>query len=323
MPDTGGRPRTTGIVIEGQGLGARDVISRAQLAEKVGVDSVWMVQLPSIRDTGNMLTAIAVSTDRVTVGAGILPFYTRPPVMMAQTAATIDELSGGRFVLGVGVGHKLTAEWTLGMPLSRPVDLMREYMQVVTGLLHDGEAHLDGTYYRAHAVYAAPRRPGLSAYLGVLGPRMCELAGEVADGLLLWMCPASYVRDVAIPRLRKGLARSGRDLADFPVTVLVPASVSDDRAADRELLRKYLSTYSRVPNYRAMYVASGYESALRGGEIGDELLDNVGVIGGHDDLRRTIADYHEAGATDVIITPMAAAHYDDGLWRRTAEAVVG
>ena len=327
MPYTGGgrrdvTRRTTGIVIEGQDLGVRDVLDRAQLAEKIGVDSVWLVQLPSIRDSAGVLSAMAMCTERVTLGAGILPFYTRPPVMMAQTAATIDEISGGRFVLGVGVGHKLTAEWTLGMSLAKPVDTMREYLTVVTSLLRDGEAHLDGTYYRAHAMYASARRPSLPAYLGVLGPRMCELAGEVADGLLLWMCPASYVRDVAVPALRRGLARAGRSLADFPVTVLVPGSVSDNRDSDRERLRRYLSTYSRVPNYRRMYEASGYGSALLGGEIGDDLLDNVGVIGTHADVVSAIATYHEAGATDVIITPMAEAHYDEGLWQRTAEAVV-
>lgn len=324
MPAAGQRrSRGTGIVIEGQGLAARDLLNRAELAEKVGVDSVWLVQLPSIRDSAGVLSAMAVRTERVTLGTGILPFYTRPPVMMAQTAATIDELSDGRFVLGVGIGHKLTAEWTLGMSLTRPVDAMREYFTVVTSLLRDGEAHLDGAYYRAHAMYASPRRSTLPAYLGVLGPRMCELAGEVADGLMLWMCPASYVRDVAMPALHRGLRKAGRDAADFPVVVLVPGSVSRDRAADREQLRYYLSTYARVPNYRRMYEASGYGAALRGGEIGDELLDHVGVVGTQDDVRATVAAYHEAGATDVVITPMAEAHYDDGLWQATAEAVVG
>jgi F420-dependent oxidoreductase-like protein len=320
------RPRSTGIVIEGQDLDARDVLNRAQLAEKIGVDQVWLVQLPSIRDSAAVLAAMAMRTERVTLGAGILPFYTRPPVMMAQTAATIDELSDGRFVLGVGVGHRLTAEWTLGRPLARPVDLLREYLTVVTSLLREGECHLDGTHYTAHAMYASARRPTLPAYLGVLGPRMCELAGEVADGLLLWMCPASYVRDVAVPALRRGLARSGRSLADFPVTVLVPGSVSHDVADDRERLRRYLSTYARVPNYRRMYQAAGFGAALSGGprpgEVADELLDSIGVIGTADDVVSMIATYHDAGATDVIITPMAQAHYDDGLWQRTAEAVV-
>lgn len=324
MVSSTGSRRSTGIVIEGQDLDVRDVLNRAQLAEKIGVDSVWLVQLPSIRDSAGVLSAMAMCTERVTLGAGILPFYSRPPVMMAQTAATIDELSDGRFVLGVGVGHKLTAEWTLGMKLTKPVDTMREYLTIVTSLLHEGEAHLDGTYYTAHAMYASARRPSLPAYLGVLGPRMCELAGELADGLLLWMCPASYVRDVAVPALRRGLARSGRSLADFPVTVLVPGSVSDNRDSDRERLRRYLSTYARVPNYRRMYEASGYGAALtsgpRPGEVGDELLDNIGVIGSASDVQAAIAAYHDAGATDVIITPMAEAHYDDGLWRRTAEA---
>jgi len=316
------RGLTTGIVADGQDLPVREVTRRAQLAEKAGVDSVWLIQLPGIRDSAGILAAMAVLTERVTLGAGILPFYTRPPVVMAQTAATIDDLSDGRFVLGVGIGHRLTAEWTLGTSLDQPVAAIREYLTIVTDLLRTGESHLDGRYFRAHATYTEPRRAGLPTYLGVLGPKMCELAGELADGLLLWMCPSDYVRDVAIPHLRIGLSRAGRDPADFPVTVLVPGSVSDNRDKDRERLRRYLYTYARVPNYRRMYEAAGFAGSLRTGTISDDLLDSVGVMGSHDDVCATIRRFHEAGATEVVMTPMAEAHYDDGLWLRTAEAAV-
>ncbi|WP_434740373.1 LLM class flavin-dependent oxidoreductase [Micromonospora sp. SH-82] len=311
----------TGIAIEGSGLGVAELIGRARVAEELDLDSVWLIQLPNMRDSASVLAAMAAVTDRIQLGAGILPIYTRPPVVMAQTAATIDEVSEGRFALGLGMGHRLTAEWSLGVPLGPALPAMREYLQIVTSLLHTGEVYRDGTYYKGNARYASPRRPLVPTYLGALGPRMAELAGEVADGLLLWMCTVDYVRDVAIPHLRKGLERAGRSLDDFPVVVFTPGAVSDDPATDTESLRQYLSTYARVPNYRAMYEASGYAHALTDGGIGDDLLRAVGVIGSADQVTGRIAEFAAAGATEVVLAPMASAHDDRDRWRRTARAV--
>lgn len=312
----------TGIAIEGSGLSAAELVDRAKLAEEVGLDSVWLIQLPNMRDSASVLAAMAAVTDRIGLGAGILPLYTRPPVVMAQTAATIDELSNGRFTLGVGMGHRLTAEWSLGVPLGPALPAMREYLSIVTSLLHTGEVHVDGKYYKGHSRYASPRRPVVPTCLGALGPKMAELAGEVADGLLLWMCTVDYVRDVAIPHLRKGLERVGRSLDGFPVVVFSPAAVSEDLAEDTEALRQYLSTYARVPNYRAMYEASGYGHALQGGRIGDDLLSAVGMVGTAEQVAGRVAEFRAAGATEVVITPMASAHGDRALWRRTAEAAL-
>jgi hypothetical protein len=106
------------------------------------------------------------------------------------------------------------------------------------------------------------------------------------------------------------------------VVVFAPAAVSEDPAADTESLRQYLSTYARVPNYRAMYEASGFGHALADGRIGDDLLSAVGVIGTSGDIAARVAQYEAAGATEVVIAPMAGAHADRDLWRRTAEAIV-
>ncbi|WP_228989077.1 LLM class flavin-dependent oxidoreductase [Streptomyces sp. DH8] len=312
---------TAGIVLEGQDISVSDLVDRARMAEKAGVDSVWMVQLPTLRDSASVLAALAVSTETVQLAAGVLPYYSRPPVVMAQTAATVDELSGGRFRLAVGTGHRMIAEWSLGRQPGPPADEMREYLGAVRGLLHDGEVNTEGGYFRAHSVYSSPRRGDQPVYLGAFGPRMCRLAGELADGIVLWMCTPQYVRDVALPQVRAGLRQAGRDPEGFPVTVMIPGMVSDDLAADREILRTYLSTYARVPNYRRMYEASGFADEVHSGRIGDGLLDGVGVVGDEDAVGAGIARYHAAGATEVVLTPMAGAHYDAALLRRTAEAV--
>jgi alkanesulfonate monooxygenase SsuD/methylene tetrahydromethanopterin reductase-like flavin-dependent oxidoreductase (luciferase family) len=312
----------TGVAVEGSGLPVAELVARARVAEESGLDSVWLIQLPNMRDSATVLAAMAAVTDRIQLGAGILPIYTRPPVVMAQTAATIDEVSGGRFSLGLGMGHRLTAECSLGVPLGPALPAMREYLTIVSSLLHTGEVYQDGTHYRGNARYASPLRTGLPTYLGALGPKMAELAGEVADGLLLWMCTVDYVRDVAIPHLRKGLERAGRDLAGFPVVVFTPGAVAQDPVADTESLRQYLSTYARVPNYRAMYEASGYGHALKDGSIGDDLLRAVGVIGTAEEVAARVDAFAAAGATEVVLAPMASAHDDRDRWTRTARAVL-
>ncbi|MFI1016461.1 LLM class flavin-dependent oxidoreductase [Streptomyces sp. NPDC020965] len=312
-----------GIVLEGVNIPVAELLERARMVEKAGVDSVWLVQLPTIRDTASVLAAMAVSTERVQLAAGVLPYYSRPPVMMAQTAATIDELSGGRFTLAVGTGHRMTAEWSLGRAPGPAVREMREYLGAVRGLLNDGEVNVDGEWFRAHGVYSSPRRVGQPIYLGTFGPKMCRLAGEHADGLLLWMCTPEYIREVALPNLRAGLLQAGRDPDDFPVAVMVPGMVSDDVDADREGVRDYLSAYTRMPNYRRMHEVSGFADQVSGRRIGDRLLDAVSVVGDEEQVRAGVARYHEAGVTEVVITPMANAHKDSALLLRTAEALAG
>lgn len=312
-----------GVGLHGNTESAVDILDRARLAEELELASLWLVQLPNLRDNMSLLGALAVSTQQIRLGAGIMPVYTRPPVVMAHSAATIDELSGGRFTLGLGMGHRLTGEWSLGVPQGPPLPAMREYLSIVRGLLRDGEAHVDGEWYRSHATYGAPLRPDIMTCVGALGPGMCRLAGEAADGLLLWMCPVDYVRDVAIPHLREGLRRSGRDPSDFPVSVFMPASVSDDPQEESEIMRKYVSTYARMPNYRRMFEVSGFGDQLQGRLIGDRLLGEVGVVGDDTAVRQRVEQFFAAGATEVVVTPMAHSYHDPARWRRTMMAARG
>ncbi|WP_409462537.1 LLM class flavin-dependent oxidoreductase [Amycolatopsis sp. GA6-003] len=304
-------------------ISVTELLDRARTVEQAGVDSAWLVQLPTLRDSASVLAALAVSTRTLRLGAAVLPYYSRPPAMMGQTAATIDELSGGRFTLAVGTGHPMIAEWSLGRSPGNTLALMREYLTAVRGLLREGEIALEGNRYRVHAVYSSPRRPDQPVYLGAFGPKMCFLAGELADGLVLWMCTPGYVADVALPKVQAGLREGGRDTADFGITVVIPGGVSADLDFDRQVLRRYLSTYARVPNYRRMYEASGLASEIASGQVGDALLDGVGVVGDENQVRAGIQRYHDAGATEVVLAPMAGAHYDRALLQRTAEALAG
>src|SRR5438477_2729554 len=125
-------------------------VSRAQEAERLGYESVWATQLPDARDAALVLAAYAAATQWVRLGTGVLPIYTRHPTAMAQMAATLDELSSGRFILGIGVSHKVTVESMWGMKLERPVDAMREYLSIVQSSIREGAASVDGDQFSAH-----------------------------------------------------------------------------------------------------------------------------------------------------------------------------
>src|SRR2546425_10469063 len=118
-------------------------VLRAKEAERLGYESVWVTQMPDARDAAVLLAAYAAATEWVRLGTGVLPIYTRHPTAMAQMAATLDELSAGRFILGIGVSHKVTVEAMLGLTLEHPVDAMREYMSILRTRLADGSASGD------------------------------------------------------------------------------------------------------------------------------------------------------------------------------------
>src|SRR5438309_9178088 len=168
-------------------------VARAKLVEKHGYESLWTIQLPNARDASLVLAAYAGATERVKLGTGVLPIYTRHPTAMLQMAATLDELSGGRFILGIGVSHKVTVEGMWGLRLDSPVDAMREYLTIVRTTLRDGGCSLEGRHFTAQVVYSGPRRADLPIMISALNPRMLELAGELTDGIVLYMCTPAYV----------------------------------------------------------------------------------------------------------------------------------
>src|SRR6202165_2781867 len=184
-------------------------VARAKAAERLGVESVWLTQLPYARDAALVLAAYANATQRIGFGTGVLPIYTRHPTAMVQMAASLDELSGGRFTLGMGISHKVTVESMWGLHLDSPVDAMREYLDIVRTSLRDGGCAIDGKHFSAHWAYSGPRRAEMPVMISALNPRMLELAGEQADGVVLWMCSPAYIRDPVVPAVTAGRARAG------------------------------------------------------------------------------------------------------------------
>ena len=294
------------------------------MAERLGYDSVWVTHGLG-RDSFVLLATYAAATSRIGLANGVVPIYPRHPATMAQAASTLNEMSGGRFRLGIGVSHKSSMEAMLGLRLAEPLAVMREYVAVLRGALGDG-TNFEGRHYRVRWSLALPKRPPAPPiYLAALSVKMLELAGEVADGAVLWLCPPAYVRDVAVPALERGRRRAGKPLAGFDVVAAVPLAVGDERAAALGAFRNELKRYLEQPFYRAMLQGAGLGDGVaafdRQGEVPQALAEALGGIGDERAARAYVDAYRKAGVTLPAVRPIT---FPDAPWyRRTLEAAAG
>ena len=307
------------------GRSLETAVERVKLAESLGYESVYVTHIAA-RDSLTVLTLYATETERIRLGTGVLPIFSRTPASTAQTAATIDEISKGRMVLGLGVSHKVTVENWFGGRITKPVTQMREYAGIVRAILR-GEDPPQGEHFRsAFHFMGYPPRPELPIYIAALSPNMLRLAGEIGDGVMLWLCNPDYVRDVVIPEVRKGREATGKAIDGFDVVAAVPVAVGDPDAA-RTAFRKDLIPYASLPFYRAMLERSGFASDLAAFDDGmaagdferattglsDELLGSLAGIGSADDARAKVREYQAAGATSPCIGGIPGGGFDEAL----------
>jgi alkanesulfonate monooxygenase SsuD/methylene tetrahydromethanopterin reductase-like flavin-dependent oxidoreductase (luciferase family) len=291
-----------------------------ELAEGLGYESINCSHIAG-RDSFSLLAALAMRTGRVTLGTAVAPIYHRSPASMAQTAATIDELSGGRFRLGLGTGHRETMGGWHGVDIGRPLAEMREYVTIVRTILAGGEPPAGARWRSTFRFMGFTARPDLGIYLAGLSPAMLRLAGEIADGVLLWACPADYLRDVVIPEVTRGRRRAGKDLAGFAVMPAVPSAAGGERGAVLDGVRLELHRYFGLPFYRAMFTAAGFGADLAAYDaaapdveaqkraISEEFIESLCALGTDDDVRAGLARYREAGATDPVVTAVRGTDF--------------
>jgi alkanesulfonate monooxygenase SsuD/methylene tetrahydromethanopterin reductase-like flavin-dependent oxidoreductase (luciferase family) len=303
-------------------------VDRVRATERLGYDAAYVTHIAG-RDSLTVLAAYACASERIRLGTGVMPIYSRTPVASAQSIATVDEMSGGRAVLGLGVSHKVTVEGWYGQPLEKPVRDMREYVGIVRAILR-GEDPPQGERFRSsfHFMGYEPR-PDIPIYIGALSPRMLRLAGELGDGVVLWLCNPDYVRDVVLPEVSKGREKAGLGLEGFDVVAAVPTAVTDEAEAARARLRGNLIPYFSLPFYRAMLERSGFDEDIAGfdrgmaandteaavGAISDRFLQTLAAIGSAEEAEATIRRYQEAGAGSPCLGGVPGTDFDATLER--------
>jgi alkanesulfonate monooxygenase SsuD/methylene tetrahydromethanopterin reductase-like flavin-dependent oxidoreductase (luciferase family) len=302
------------------GRSLESALSRVKLADELGYEAVYMTQTAG-RDALTVITAYALATQRIRVGTGVVPIYTRTPATMAQTAVTIDELSGGRLNLGLGVSHRPVVEGWYGQTIDKPVREMKEYAAIVRAIA-SGEAPPAGEKWRTGLqLSGVDPRPDLKLYVAALSPGMLRAAGEIADGVILWLCNPDYIERVVVPEVTTGRERAGKPLEGFDIVAAVP-SATEDPAAAYDTMRGELLVYFGLPFYRAAIERSGFGDdiaafdaaagdvdAMRAA-ISDRFLSVLTAVG---DVPAGIERYRAAGATSPCVGPIPRTDFEATL----------
>ena len=294
-------------------------LALARRADSLGYESLWVTHGIG-RDALLTLSAYAHVAPHAGLGSGVIPIYPRHPVLLAQEALTLSDISGGRLRLGIGVSHKSVMADALGLDMGRPLEVTREYVAALRSALA-GRVQHQGARYRVNWQSGLPRLPAPPPILlGGLGPRMLELAGEIADGVVLWLAAPAYVREQALPAIRRGRAAAGKSLEGFEIVAAVPTALTADRVAAVALFRIELTRYLALPFYRAMLEQSGFAAEIRSYDrvpkpesVPDRLVAALGGIGDFRTVSAFVMAYREAGVTLPAIRPIGfpdATHYE-------------
>lgn len=298
-------------------------VGRVKLADELGYDAAYVTHI-NARDSLTVITHYAAHTSRIRLGPGVVPIYTRTPATMAQEAATIDELSGGRLNLGLGVSHRPVVEGWHGQTIEKPVAEMREYVAIVRAIL-DGQAPPRGEKWQTGMLLGMAPPADVRIYLAGLSPKMLRLAGEVADGVILWLCVPEYIRDVVIPEVRAGREKAGKTLEGFDVVTAVPSAATDTPDASWAVQRHDLIPYFGLPFYRAMIERSGFGEEIEAFDaasgdadamqaaISDRFLRALTAVGSPDDVRAGVRRYVDAGVTSPCIGPIPKSDFETTL----------
>ena len=299
-------------------------IERVRLAESLGYHSAFVTHIAG-RESLTVVTAYALATERIRVGTGVVPIYTRTPATMAQTAATIDELSDGRLTLGLGVSHRPVVEGWHGQTIDRPVAEMREYVAIVRAILRGEDPPPGEKWQTGFRLGGLDPRPDVPIFIAALSPAMLRLAGEVGDGVMLWLCTPTYIRDVVMPAVREGRERGGKTMTGFEIVAAVPAALTDNPSDAHTAIRAELLPYFTLPFYRAMLEGSGYGDEIAAFDaaqgdaeamrtaISDRFLDALTAVGDEQTVRAGVDRYVEAGVTLPCIGPTSRTDFEATL----------
>jgi F420-dependent oxidoreductase-like protein len=282
-------------------------------AEQAGIDAVWMTSGGVAPDPFAVLAAAAMKTERIKFGTSIVPTFPRHPLVMAQGAIAVDQLAPGRLRLGVGPSHKPTMEGMFGLEFERPLQHLREYLTILRALLQEGKVDFKGERLESHAQLAGPT--GVTVMASALRTNGFRLCGEIAEGAISWVCPLPYLRDVAVPAIKAGAAKAGREAP--PLVAHVPVVVSDDADAVREAARRQIGFYPRVPFYSQMFVDAGFPEAAEG-QMSDRMIDALVVHGSAETVKDRLREVTSYGAGELLAMPIQS---DPEAWDRTIAAL--
>lgn len=295
-----------------------DIVSCCQIAEEVGLDSVWIPEAWG-RDAFLTLAAIANATERIKLATGIVNAYSRSPAAIAMGIATLEELSHGRAILGLGSSGSGVVERWHGFHFQKPLTRLRESTTIIRQILSGSPVNLHGEVFQVGDFRLATQTPtrNIPIYIAALGPKMLRLSGEVADGALLYLCPPSKVHD-AIAQVQLGAEHAGRPSGSVDIAAFLPTCVSENAERARLTIARAIAYYvgGMGTYYHRMVSESGYRKEadniraawLRGDratatkQVTQQLIDSVALAGFPAECRTRLEDFRKAGVNLPILS---------------------
>jgi 5,10-methylenetetrahydromethanopterin reductase len=293
------------------------MVELAQQAERAGMDSVWMADGYYARDPLVSLAAIGSATERVALGTSVLNPFTRHPAALAMAFATLDELSGGRAVIGIGAGARHQVEGQMGYDGSRPLTALREAIDILEGMAAGEVVDCDGDVMTARGVRLIIRgaRP-LPIYVGAVGPKMLQFAGKRGAGVFVPQTSPTFVR-AAVGEVARGAAEAARDPRDIDIAALIILAVADDEETAQRSVGPLLGILMLAPEaerilegngldptladrLRTAYAAGGVREVAQ--NVTTEMMEKLTIAGPKDLCRDKLQALVDAGVTHPVIS---------------------
>jgi F420-dependent oxidoreductase-like protein len=323
----------------GLGVSGEDQLKLAQGADRLGFDSIWAAEAYG-SDAATVMAWLATNTERAKIASGIFQMPARTPAMTAMTAATLDNISGGRMVLGLGISGPQVVEGWHGQPFDRPLRRTREYVEIVRKALARETVTHNGEFYslprpggpgKPLKLIIKPVQERIPIYIAAIGPKNTALAAEIADGWLPTLFAPDHI-DLFRPSLEEGAKKNGRSPDDIDIAPMTSLAIDEDAERARDLMRPYLALYiggmgSRDKNFynqlvtrygygeaakkvQDLYLAGNYDEAMAA--IPAELIEKVALCGPREAIEKRLEVYRDAGVGTLLVTPMAQT-VDDRL----------
>ena len=295
----------------------KGIVDLSPAIEQAGFGAFWKGESNST-DPLVLLCAIAARTSKLKLGTAIYHIYGRSAVTLGIQSATLQDLSDGRLLLGLGVANKTIAAWHGGV-FDRPLRRAREYLEIVRKTAAGERVEYEGEIYNTGKRFQLswrPSHPTFPIYLAGLGPQMTKLVGKIADGVFINMATPATIKEIT-RRVREGAVEAGRDPNALQIIAKVRVSLNPDPAIARSKLKQVLTFYNIADHYKDMLIASGFEpevtriqeafksGGFRAAEqcMTDEYMDKLPVIPGTSirEIRERLQPFVEAGVTRLII----------------------
>ena len=269
-----------------------DFVSQLAQLRDQGFGRAWVAQMPWQADVLTVLAIALREVDTIEVATGVLPIQNQHPMLMAQRALTLSSISGGRFILGLGMTHRMVTEGMWGIPWDKPVRRLGEYLDGLLPLLGGRQATATGETVTTLGVVNVPNAPEPPVYIAALGPQLLRLTGRRCAGTETWMTGPKTLAEHVGPTLRRAAAEAGRPEGAAQVAASLPIAVTDDIEGLRAQAAVQFAMYGQLPSYRAMLDREGYRDPQDAALIGDEKL-----------VTERIDELRDAGVDELIGYP--------------------